>query len=508
MYIRKIFVFLFCSSLLSFSEVHLPAFFSDGMVLQCETSAPIWGKGVKNAPVRVEFAGQVIKSESDENGYWRVSLKGLKASKQGGELNISVGGEEKVITDVLVGEVWIASGQSNMEWTMEKTDSAAYAKTVNLPMVKQFVGLKNVASEKEEWNLQGHWAPAVDGAPSNFSAVAFHFAEEVSNSLDVPVGIVELAWGGKPVESFMSEEVITNLAVAKKLVEEKQKRIKAYPSSLKNIKKAEEVYIEALEKWKQDGKKGKEPKRPKKPVAPQVNPSLHSTIFNGMISPVVGYGARGVIWYQGESNTNWTAEIYSQLIQAMVADWRSRWGVELSFYQVQLANHLKFKNKNTDNKWVIVQDQQRRSLSVIPQSGMVVINDIGALKNIHPRNKKDVGFRLARWAKFFDYMQKDVLYSGPLFKQAEFRDGSAIVSFDYDQGMKSSDGIPLRSFELAGKGENWVPAEAKVIGNTVVVNAESLANPQKVRYAWRENAEEANLTNSSGLPASCFTSER
>ena len=482
------------------AELLLPSFFSDGMVLQRETSAAIWGKGQATVPVRVEFAGQVVKSESDETGNWKVSLSGLESSAEGRELKITVGAEEKVIKDVVVGEVWIASGQSNMQWQMSKSDSAEYATTVNRPLVRQYV-CGEVASETPQKDFSGRWVSAVGGAASQFSAVGFHFAEELSETLGVPVGIIELAWGGKPVEAFISEEVINSLPEAKPLREERKKLLEKYAKWLKNTKNPSE---------KQDEKKRKK----KNLIHPKADPKKYSSIYNGMIAPVAGYSARGIIWYQGEANTNnETAELYAKFLQAMVADWRDRWGMELSFYQVQLANYQKTKKKAKktaevkESSWVVVQDQQRRSLEMIPQSGMAVIHDIGNPLDIHPRNKKDVGLRLARWAKFYDYGKNEVLYSGPFYKGVEFIDGTAILSFTYDEGLKSADGAPLKWFEVAGEDGKWVPAEAKVNGKNIVVRAEAVDSPVKVRYAWHETPEGANLTNASGLPASCFTSE-
>lgn len=494
-------------------EVKLPSFFSNGMVLQRETGAPLWGTASPDSEVTVTFNTSKVSTQANAEGHWRVNLENLEASTKGTSLTVTEGDHTVTLNDVLVGEVWIASGQSNMEWPMKSTKSAAYAKKVNTPLIRQYGG-SNVSSATPQQNYKGTWKKATPQNTSTFSAVAFHFAEDLSQSLNVPVGIIELAWGGKPVEAFISEEAIKKLPEAEDLIKKKEIAIKQY-----DPEKAEQAYQKSLldhqkvlEQWKKEKKekkekKGKKEKPPKKPVIqpdPSTHPNNHSTIYNGMISPLAGYGARGVIWYQGESNTVVeTAQIYDELLETMVQDWRTRWGRNLSFYQVQLANFTAKEGR----EWELVQDEQRRSIETIPNSGIAIINDIGDESNIHPKNKKDVGLRLARWARVKDYGEKDLLYSGPLYKEATFQGDTVTVSFHYDQGLKSSDGKALTWFEVAGAEGKWVSATAVVDGNTIKVSSDEIPEPTMVRYAWHDNLKGANLTNASGLPASCFTSE-
>lgn len=245
------------------------------------------------------------------------------------------------------------------------------------------------------------------------------------------------------------------------------------------------------------------------PVEPLLNSSMHSTIFNGMIAPIAGYGARGAIWYQGESNANGgTAQIYEELLGCLVDDWRARWGTELSFYYVQLANYRKVTTEpGAESDWVVVQDEMRRALDSIKRSGMAVTNDIGAANDIHPKNKQDVGTRLARWALGQDYGREEVVMSGPLFQKANEKDGKMILSFEHNAGLKSRDGGPLKRFEIKAEDGAWVWAEAQIQEGKVIVWSEQIEDPEAVRYAWAENPEGANLVNGEGLPASCFTTE-
>ncbi len=499
---------ILCASLSA--DISTPAFFNNGMVLQQEIGASIWGKAPANASVNVTFANQTKKITADAKGNWKITLKGLKASAKGSVLTITSGDDKKVINDVLVGEVWIASGQSNMEWNMSRTNSATLAKTANDPLLRMYMA-PNVSIDKPQSDFKGKWQATTPSSTPTFSAVGYHFAANLRKELNVPVGIIEAAWGGKPVESFISDSAMKALPEAKILVERKTKAVQGY-----SPEKAEETYNKQLKKfevvhaaWKDSGKKGRAPRKPRKGTNPANYPNVHSTIFNGMINPIAGYGARGAIWYQGESNANpHTQHIYGELLTSMVKDWRARWNSDLSFYYVQLANFRKPVEKaGTETAWVIIQDEQRRALNTIPKSGMAVINDIGAANNIHPANKKDVGHRLALWALEKDYGKKGKLISGPLYKAVEFKANEAIVSFDYDTGLKSRDGKPLARFEVAGENGTWVWASAKIKGNQVHVSADTVKKATKVRYAWAENPTGANLVNAAGLPSSCFSSE-
>jgi len=261
-----------------------------------------------------------------------------------------------------------------------------------------------------------------------------------------------------------------------------------------------------MKQWKKL-REAKEPK-PTKMKNPELNDRLHSTIYNGMIAPIAGYGARGVIWYQGESNANpESANHYGELLKGMILDWRAQWGSELSFYYVQLANYN--RNKKDGPLWVTVQDEMRRLLDECPRVGMAVINDIGDAKDIHPKNKKDVADRLARWALSKDYGVEKVVLSGPLYKSHKIvNDGLQLeISFEHAVGLSAREGKELGGFELQDMEGNWKSAKAMIKAGKVIVSHSDIKKIKNVRYAWQSNPKSANLVNAEGLPTSCFIGE-
>ena len=473
----------FAGSVLSVAEIQMPSFFSDGMVLQQETGAKVWGFGDEGVDVEVSFAGQKLSSKVGDDGKWEVNFKGLKASGEGAAMSVSSGKDERVINDVVVGEVWIASGQSNMEWHVRKSDSAEEAKTAEDDLLRIYVS-GNVTAAEPVRDFKGSWKKTSPENNQGFTAVGYEFAKKLRAELGVPVGVIECSWGGKPVEAFMSDEAIKALPEAKSLVDSKDKQMKAW------------------EKLKDAKPKPAEGKKAKKPTNPALNSRLHSTIYNGMIAPIAGYGARGAIWYQGESNANGSiGPHYGELLNGLILDWREKWGSELSFYYVQLAN---FERGGDLPNWVVVQDEMRRLLDECDGVGMAVINDVGSKNDIHPRNKKDVGLRLARWALNMDYGKKDVVVSGPLYKSHEIKGKIVEVSFSYGEGMKARDDKGLGGFEVSDVDGKWFAADAVIKDGKVVVTSENVSEPSNVRYAWRSDPVDANLVNGEGLPASCF----
>ena len=501
---------LFLASLPAIAELKLPQIFSDGMVLQRDDSAKIWGWAKPGADIKVSLGKQSLTAKTDKSGDWVVDFKGLEANEAGQTLTVEGDGGKKEIKNVLVGEVWIASGQSNMEWRVSSSEGAKEEiEGAKDPLLRVFVS-SNVATREAQKDWNGTWNPTQPDKTASFTAVGYYFGKELRRELGVPVGIIECAWGGKPVEAFTSMEALKALPEAKGVLEKKEKALASWDpkKAMAQFEKQKTAYDAKLKEWQKD-KKGKKPRGPRKPTDPGTNPSLASTIYNGMIAPLAGYGAKGAIWYQGESNANGgTASVYEELLGCMVADWRKRWGNDMSFYWVQLAN---FRDPTTtpgvESDWVVVQDEMRRALKSIPKGGMAVINEIGAANDIHPRNKKDVGKRLSRWALNQDYGKKDVVVSGPLYSGSEIKDGKIIVSFDHAVGLKSRDGKPLQRFEIAGADGKWDWAQAQIENGKVILSSNKVPDPKKARYAWATNPTGANLVNAEGLPASCFTTE-
>jgi len=495
-------LFVACAAV-CLAEIKLPTFFSDGMVLQQETAAKIWGVAGAGGNVEVDFAGQKLSSAVGADGKWMVNFKGLKASKSGAVLTVTSGADKVEIKDVLVGEVWLASGQSNMEWPVSKSSSAKTSMNANDPLLRIYVSI-NKSSAEPETDFIGSWTLTTPKTVARFTATGYEFAKKLREKLDVPVGIIECAWGGRSVQAFTSNEAIQALPEGKAVISEKVAAIAKYDPE--KVRKAYEKKLKAWEEREEAWKKDKTLKRLRRPSLlenPVSSSRYHSTIYNGMIAPIVGYGARGVIWYQGESNANaGTAHDYGELLKCLILDWRKRWGQDLPFYYVQLANFER-GGKNIP-EWVIVQDEMRRLLDECEGVGMAVINDIGDRNDIHPKNKKDVALRLARWALKNDYGKSDVVVSGPLYASHALNGNMIEVSFSYGVGMKARDGKDLGGFELSDAEGKWHPAQASVSGDKVMVTSSSVAEPKNVRYAWKSDPAEANLVNAEGLPASCF----
>jgi len=498
---------------LLFAELSVPHFFSDHMILQRERAAAIWGKADAGAEVTVSFKGRSAAAKAAADGQWRAQIETGAADAQGAALTISSGAEKIEIQDVLVGEVWFASGQSNMFYTMNRSpEYVGLIAESKHPALRMF-NAPLVTSEENQEDIEGTWKAATPETVPDYSAVAFFFARKLHLELGIPVGVIKSAWGGKPVETFTSREALNTLPGTKALVDAMLKDETVYDQA-----KADAAYATKMEQWKATmaaakGKSAEERKRlPKKPDAPKrplLTEGKPGVLYAAMIHPFVGYTMRGAIWYQGEGNARPGAVPYDQTLPLMINDWRKRWGDEFSFYYVQLANyHAPSTEPGTPDSWALTQDRMRLVLTTTPKTGMAVINDVGEAKDIHPKNKKDPGERLARWALAKDY-GKQLLYSGPLFKTSAVKDGAIRVTFDQSgSGLKSREGGALKRFEIAGADKVWHWADAKIDGtDSVIVSSDQVKQPAAVRYAWAANPTGSNLVNSDGLPASVFRTD-
>jgi sialate O-acetylesterase len=510
---KHIFSLLLFTPSLLLAELKVPHFFSDHMILQRERAAAIWGKTDVGAEVSVSFKGKSASAKAGADGKWRAQIETGAADASGAVLTISAGKDKVEIQDVLVGEVWFASGQSNMFYTMER--SPAYAGLVaesNHPGLRMF-NAPLVTAEANQEDIEGTWKAATPQTVPDYSAVAFFFARKLHLELGVPVGVIKSAWGGKPVETFTSREALNTLPGTKALVDAMLKDEASYDQT-----KSDAAYATKLEQWKATmaaakGKSAEERKRlPKKPDAPKrplLTEGKPGVLYAAMIHPFVGYTMRGAIWYQGEGNARPGAVPYDQTLPLMIKDWRKRWADEFSFYYVQLASfHAPSTEPGTPDSWALTQDRMRLVLATTPKTGMAITNDVGEANDIHPKNKKDPGERLARWALAKDY-GKELIYSGPLFKSSKVKDGAIRVTFEQSgAGLKSRDGGALKRFEIAGADKKWKWADAKVDGqDAVIVSSAEVKQPVAVRYAWAANPEGANLINSDGLPASVFRTD-
>jgi sialate O-acetylesterase len=498
---------------LLFAELSVPHFFSDHMILQRERAAAIWGKADAGAAVTVSFKGKSTTAKAAADGQWRAQIETGAADAKGAVLTISAGADKMEIQDVLVGEVWFASGQSNMFYTMNRSpEYAGLIAESNHPALRMF-NAPLVTSEENQEDIEGTWKAATPQTVLDYSAVAFFFARKLHLELGVPVGVIKSAWGGKPVETFTSREALNTLPDTKTLVEAMLKEESSFDQA-----KADAAYATKMEQWKATmaAAKGKPevdrkrlPKKPDAPKRPLLTEGKPGVLYAAMIHPFVGYTMRGAIWYQGEGNARPGAVPYDQTLPLMINDWRKRWNDEFSFYYVQLASyHAPSTEPGTPDSWALTQDRMRLVLATTPKTGMAVTNDVGEANDIHPKNKKDPGERLARWALVKDY-GKQLLYSGPLFKTSEAKDDAIRVTFDQaGEGLQSREGGALKRFEIAGADKKWKWADAKIDGkDAVIVSSAEVKAPVAVRYAWAANPEGANLINSDGLPASVFRTD-
>ena len=482
------------------ADLWLPSIFSDHLVLQREMAIPVWGTAAPGAEVTANLAGQSAVAKAGDDGYWKLELPKLTA---GGpyQLEISTRTAKRLYQDVLVGEVWLCSGQSNMDFTLAKTTKHSFAGVADWekvvaaadhPQLRMFTAawVMNAFPQRE---VPGTWAVCTPATAGEFSAVAYYFGLGIQEELQVPVGLVTCAYGASTVESWIRQEALEPHPQFNELLQTFSKKCLAFRDTPKLFLD----YGSALEKFTT----GKSPKNPD-PYQDQHNPSV---LHNGMIAPVVPYAIRGAIWYQGESNMN-TRKLYPDLQHTLIHDWRSLWGnPQLPFYFVQLAPHKVPQANPSGGQLPEMREAQAKSLT-IPHTGMVVTLDIGDETNVHPRNKLDVGKRLARLALTRTYHQPGES-SGPLFREYSVQNGKIRVKFDHlGGGLVAKDG-PLRQFAIAGDDLKFVWAEAVIEGDHIIVSSPSISTPIHVRYAWAENPAGANLYNSAGLPAAPFRTD-
>ena len=522
------------------TELELPTVFSDHMVLQREMTVPIWGKATAASAVQVDFAGQSVKTHADKTGAWRVQLSPMKASAESRVLTIRVGvGDEQIehqIQDVLVGEVWLAGGQSNMYRPFRMLVGDANQKshqpvveylrnevaTANDGLLRQFRSAKVVSVDQPQFKGRGAWLKAVPGSVNEFSCTAYFFARELRRELDVPVAFLSCNLGGTKIEAWMPRE---SFETTGKLKEYYRDQIADHDKAIAAWDNAHEraEYQKALAAWKKKKATGKKAGRePRKPEAPQSSKHVPGTLYNGVIHPVATFGIRGFIWYQGESNSEHFPEEYGNRLVALVNGWRQAWGQgdnqnDLHFFWCQLASYKTANDQPVadDNRYVLVKDGQRHALK-LSNTGMAVLNDIGDATDVHPKNKIDAGKRLSLWALNRAYGQQEVVCSGPLYRDARVDNGKVVISFDHANGglmvgqkhlmepaVESK--FPLQRFQICGRDGRWVWGSAEITGpDTVTVWHADIKQPVEVRYAWSANAGDANLYNRTGLPAAMF----
>ena len=529
------------------AELHVPAQISDHMILQREMAVPIWGTGTAGESVTAEFAGQSKTTRVGADGKWMLKLDSLPASAEARELVIKSRDETLKIRDVLVGDVWLASGQSNMGSPLSSGSAALALPTANDPLLRFFNVTKTVAAEPLA-EPRGKWEPATPDAAKNFSAVAYFFAREIRRSQNVPVGVFNAAWGGTPIQTWMSLESIRreppitktladwDKALAQHQAVKDQPQLMAdYLADMKDwetnvmpaFKAAQKAHNEEMDAARaagQPAKPGPQPSRPE-PVTPDPiampssskRPSTPTISYNGMIAPLIPYAIRGAIWYQGEADGSHGPE-YRVWFPRLIEGWRAAWGQgDFPFLYVQIPGNGKDPDPVAKSGMPFTREAQSLGLK-LPNTGMAVTIDIGDPKEVHPDNKCYVGGRLGLVGRKVAYGEK-VVASGPVYEgftvegntvKLRFSEtGSGLAIGQAPWVAAGTQPIPpdkLVGFFVAGEDKKWVEAEARIEGDTVLVSSAQVPQPAAVRYAWA-NSPRANLSNKEGLPAGPFRTD-
>ncbi len=443
------------------ARLWMPSVFADHMVLQQNSEVKLWGWSTaaqEELTIKASWMNEAVKVKVFQ-GNWSVEISTPEA---GGPFTIRVSGHETLeFTDVLIGEVWLLSGQSNMEWSANAGIDNAEEEILNANDSNiRFFTVPRHRSEFPQDDTYGEWEVCTPETMRRFSAAGYFFAREIRKHKDVPIGLIGSYWGGSSVETWMKEGLINSMP-------------------------------ELSEKASNLGKPG---------CCPQ---HTVGELYNAMIHPLTSFPVAGALWYQGETNRQ-NPFTYYITFPLMIESWREEWGYSFPFYFVQLAPY-KYSENDTISA-AIVRDAQLSTMLNLKNAGMVVTNDIGNVSDIHPRNKQEVGRRLALWALARDYGINDIEYSGPVYQSMEVDKSKIIIRFSHVADGLTAKGKELTHFYIAGSDQVFHPAKAKISGNTVVVRSPEVTEPVAVRFAFSDTAE-PNLFNSAGLPASAFRTD-
>jgi sialate O-acetylesterase len=501
------------------SAATLSGIFSDHMVLQREMPLPVWGTAAPGAKVTVKLGTQEMQTVADGTGRWRVSLPSTRASDKPTILTVTDETGSTTLQDILIGDVWLCSGQSNMEMILKSCEFPEDIQEANFPLIRHVKIPKKVTPKPMDdisfATGTPRWEVCSPETAPNFSAVGFYFARKIQKETGVPIGLVNSSWGGTPIETWLAPEGVASVAELKGVSLEPAKSLKA---------KAQQAIANPAHDESQNEVTSLAPGEtpPPSPATTAKAPPRERTqdkphhLYNGMIRPLAPFALKGVLWYQGEANRD-EGDSYFHKLRALIGGWRQVWGQgDFSFYIVQLASFGTSSKLPPDGKgFPPVRLAQLKALS-IPHTGMAVTIDIGEAKNIHPKNKTDTGERLALWALKNDYGQASLECSGPLFKEIKLEDGKIRILFNHTgtglmvgkkearQPVRETKDDKLAQFAIAGVDGVWKWANAVIDGQAVVVSAIGISSPVAVRYAYSQNPEGCNLYNREGLPASPF----
>lgn len=487
---------LFFVSITGFAQLKLPAIFSDHVVLQRESNVPVWGwaKPGESIQVSTNWSKEKVTALTNKNGIWEAKIT---TGKAGGPfvLTIKSAKETLRVTDVLLGEVWVCSGQSNMGFALiNALNGEAEAAKANYPNIRHYEEKRQVSDTPLADSPGSEWAAVTSENAGKFSAVAHYFAVKLQSEINVPVGLIEVAWGGTAADNWTPKEVLQNdpkLGVALDRYNEWQTDLKV-----------DSVGYYAQLSAKNEGLISRVPEMP---TSLFINARPHrapSALFNGLINPLTNFGIKGVLWYQGETNRKWNTE-YAYLFKAMIESWRKAWGNDFPFYFVQLAPF-----KGSVDEVSAVMEAQLQVYRETKNIGIVITMDVGNMDDIHPTNKKPVGERLANWALANTYGYKNITFSGPLFKDTDIDGNNLIVNFDFvGSGLETAgepSGFEIVEMEANGTYEDPKSIVPKIKNDQLVFDIGILKKPFVLRYGWAGEMVHANLFNQAGLPASSF----
>lgn len=499
------FVLIASSALIAAADVKLPALFTPHAVLQRDMAVPVWGWAEPGEDVKVSIAGQTHSTTADADGRWQVKLEPLSV---GETLTLVVEGKNRLeVTNIDVGDVWVCSGQSNMEWELRNArDADVELAAANHPNLR-LITVATPGVQEPLDNFRDHWHECTPQTVASFSAVGYFFGRDLLQVEGVPIGLIDNAWGGSACEAWIRRDLMEDDPMYESLLAGWDKRAAEYDEV-----KAKAEYEKNLAAWQEKAERAKSASKQEPPGRPWWNNPLAgqhrpANLYNGRICPIMPYAIRGVIWYQGETNAGRSYQ-YREMFPLMIQSWRDAWGQgDFPFYWVQLADFMRESSEPGNSGWAELREAQTMTLDKLPHTGEAVIIDAGAANDIHPRDKQTVGRRLARIA-LAESLGHKLPHRSPRYESVKTDGNSIVVNFrDVDGKLTTVDGKPVEGFAIAGDDRNWMPAQAEIIGdNEVRVRNGQVGRPVAVRYAWADNPV-CNLYDTAGLPVTPFRTD-
>lgn len=492
---------LFCLITLS-ADVKLSSMYSDHAVIQRNVPFKVWGWADPSEKVTVNFVNNSLSTEADAEGNWSVTFP---AQKAGGPHNMTVVAKNSLkVSNILFGEVWVCSGQSNMGWNVDSSVDGDLEVLLAKDTELRILHVGGSGSQTPQKDVMGKWAICTGQDLLRFSAVGYYYGRELRRALGVPVGLIGNAYGGSACEAWVPRDVL-------KSDKRNHPYIESFAKTVASYDEAKEIaaYEKKLAKWKIEAKKAKDegltvPRPPRKPRDPRYGQHRPANLWNTRIYPLLGYAIKGAIWYQGENNANYRAYNYRYLLPMMIKTWRDQWGLgDFSFYWSQLADFGGENKKYNRSYWAEIRESMTVAMQTTPKTGQAVITDLGEAADIHPRRKLEVAQRLVRWALAKDYGFK-LTHASPMYKSHEIKGNKIIITLDQD--VKTLDVKDVLGFAIAGEDKNFIDAKAVIKKNIIEVWSDSIKKPLAVRYAWTNNPV-CNVINNKDLPLTPFRTD-